>query len=579
MVLVAFWSSNIQERFISWDFLGYYLYLPLLFNFNDIGLENYHEVLNIINQYQLSDTFYQVHPTPENGRHVIQYTIGIALLLMPFYFIGYGFAAIFDYPLDGFSLPFQIAIFYGCLVYIILGLFLLRKLLLKFFNDKITFVCLLILTISTNYFAHAFLSGLIIHLLLFFLITLCVLLCYTIFEESKTNHIKWLIVSLAILALCRATEIIILLIPLILLLKNKQYKLIDWIKTNYKEIIKGILFAIPFIIIQLLYWKYTSGSFITNPYQSSMEEMLLFHPHLLEILFSFRKGWLIYTPVVLLFFFGIFFGVKNNNKWALAIGIFVIVNIYILSCWSSWWYATSFSNRAFLQSYPVLIIALGWLIQKVTEKKPALYLVILFAGACISLNLFQTWQYKKGIIHPDRMTKDYYLKVFGKTAIPDQAEELLLIDRNADALGLFNEKELVKIKEFELNFVTDTTPQGLELNKSRSFSPAINQTYNKLSSNYFLWFRISGEVYFQDSLPKISLVATSKHKKKPYKYYGLDIEKSKLQLQADKWNYIEHIYLSPELILPSDEFTAYFWLREEPKVFIKNLKVEVFESK
>ena len=67
--------------------------------------------------------------------------------------------------------------------------------------------------------------------------------------------------------------------------------------------------------IQLGYWKYTSGKFIINPYGASNagEGLELLNPHLLEVLFSFRKGWFIYTPLMLFTLVG-FKELYKNNK-------------------------------------------------------------------------------------------------------------------------------------------------------------------------------------------------------------------------------------------------------------------------
>ena len=54
-------------------------------------------------------------------------------------------------------------------------------------------------------------------------------------------------------------------------------------------------------------------------------------------------------------------------------------------------------------------------------------------SALTALNLFQTWQYQIEIISPNRMTWDYYWRVFLKTDRDYDDERLLLVKRSADS--------------------------------------------------------------------------------------------------------------------------------------------------
>ena len=102
---------------LSWDVLGYYLYLPATFIYHDIGLQNQEWLDQINSIYHNTETWYQLVPTTE-GKQAIKYPIGWSLLNLPFFFIGHLWALISDYPADGFSKPYQYCIILGNYLYV-----------------------------------------------------------------------------------------------------------------------------------------------------------------------------------------------------------------------------------------------------------------------------------------------------------------------------------------------------------------------------------------------------------------------------------------------------------------------------
>jgi len=78
----------------------------------------------------------------------MKYSMGMSILYSPFFFIGHLYAKISDYPADGFSLPYQYAIFIGGQVFTVTGIIALRKVLIQFFSDKITAITMTIIVLG-----------------------------------------------------------------------------------------------------------------------------------------------------------------------------------------------------------------------------------------------------------------------------------------------------------------------------------------------------------------------------------------------------------------------------------------------
>jgi hypothetical protein len=95
-----------------------------------------------------------------------------------------------------------------------------------------------------------------------------------------------------------------------------------------------------------------------------------------------------------------------------------MINLYIIWSWWCWWYGGGFGQRALIESYAVLAIPFASFSTFVINRKWPLRIVFLIlTAALISLNIFQTRQYYRGVIHWDAMSKYTYWDSFFRTKI------------------------------------------------------------------------------------------------------------------------------------------------------------------
>ena len=338
LIAVLFLYFNFKysaNNILSWDIFGYYLYLPLVFIYSDLGLENVSEIYDIIEKYNNTATFYQAVQSP-TGNWVMKYSMGLSILYLPFFLIGHVVALISEYPADGFSMPYQFSIFIGSITYTIAGIFFLRILLLKFFNDKITSFILLIIAFGTNYFFHTSMHGqnAMSHNYLFTLYVFILLLTDKWHESHKIKHIVLLGIVCGITILSRPTEIVCLFIPLLWGVTGKN-SFFDKLKLLFRYKNQIALFSLIIIFIgffQFIYWKIYTGKFLYYSYGGNAGEGFEFlHPSILEVLFSFRKGWLLYTPLMFFSILGLIFLYQKNRFIFYSIFLYFIFNFYIVS--------------------------------------------------------------------------------------------------------------------------------------------------------------------------------------------------------------------------------------------------------
>ena len=436
LILVVFRIIIPPENVLSWDVFGYYLYLPAKFIYRDLALINQEWLTHLIDKYETTATLYQAVKMP-NGNWVIKYTMGLAILFAPFFFIAHLLAGILDYPADGFSLPYQYSITMGAIVYLLVGLIYFRKILLHFFNERTTILLILIIVFGTNYFQLAVSGGILLsHIFLFTLYA--ILIWYTIrwHKKAKPKYALIIGITMGFIFLIRPSEIVCVLIPILWNIKDERslFEKLDLLKSNYAHVLLALLFIIITGTPQLVYWKLITGKFLFYSYTNAGEGFEFLSPYTFDFLFSFRKGWFIYTPIMIFSMVGFYHLYKNNRFIFFATLIFFLFDLWIISSWSTWWYAGgSFSSRSLVPAYTVLALPLGYFIEHIKRKSFLTITILSFLGTfCVLLNLFQTWQFDKGIISGQRMTRAYYFAIFGKTTVSEADKKLLLVERSVE---------------------------------------------------------------------------------------------------------------------------------------------------
>ncbi|MBN4065905.1 hypothetical protein JYT51_01070, partial [Candidatus Amoebophilus asiaticus] len=126
---------------IAWDVIHYYSYLPALFVHNDLKLSF------IDDDAQKYQQRFWPERTPDGDR-VLKVTMGMSFLYLPFFLAAHFSALLFDYIPDGFSKPYKFSIIFGSIFYCMIGLIFLRKVLSKYFSEKITATTLICLALG-----------------------------------------------------------------------------------------------------------------------------------------------------------------------------------------------------------------------------------------------------------------------------------------------------------------------------------------------------------------------------------------------------------------------------------------------
>ena len=354
VLLTAYFHQGKKVNGVIWsDQEGYYIYLPAVFI--NGGFENLY-CFNGCTEVQT-----------ENGERIFtKYTYGVALLESPFFLVAHAVAPVLGYDRDGRTLPYIWAVMIAAIVYMLLGLFLLGKLLRELkFGETVDWLVPLGILLGTNLFYYTFREAVMSHVYSFFLFSV---LIYSSHRKWHSDKLVWDVlsaVSLAIIVLIRPTNAIAILIPILWGVDGRNFllRLKDFI-TDYRWIAIFSVACIVFFLPQLMYWKAMTGSYLFYSYGS--EGFLYWNsPKMVHVLLSPQNGWLVYSPMVIIGLFGIGLMAKNKTTgWVLPAALLTLAT-YVFGSWWAWWFGGAFGHRCYVDFLPLLAVPSAVAVSKI----------------------------------------------------------------------------------------------------------------------------------------------------------------------------------------------------------------------
>ncbi|MFN8775853.1 MAG: hypothetical protein ACK5XV_03720 [Flavobacteriales bacterium] len=586
LALLLLWRtvSSPMHVCLHWDSTGYYFYLPALFIYDDIELTNRSWLDDLRSQYELSGTLYQMHPVPGREGHVDQFSCGVAIILAPAFFLAHALAEPLGYKADGFSAIYQLTAAWWSFLLALAGMIALLHLLRRFFSDGTTAIVLVLLLGGTNYLVQVPGNLVSPHNYLFLMMALYLLVVDN-WRRSGRSYFFYIAIALAAgAALIRPTELIWLWI------------LPTWGSTSLRQawgqfrellifrqalVLRALGIGLLVVSPQVIYWLVSTGRPFYMSYSNPGEGLDLLQPHTLDFLFSFRKGWFIYTPLALVAVLGFIPLLHRRPEWRIAVTGLFLINLYVVSSWTTWWYAQCFSQRVMIHSFPLLALPLACAIDAVRGwtrwRLPAMAGI---AGLFL-LSVFYQWQYTQRILHGDRMTAAYFFRIWGKTEVTDEDMELLLIERPFDGSMSFRNKERYSlVRDEDLSLRVDESWQSdsagvpeFLLHAESAFSPVIRRPFSELTTRDHAWILADAEVRVPAGVRRedVLLITTAEYNGRVYGYTSWEAATD----SAGIWKFHAE-YLTPEVRTKKDPVTVYIWYRGQDTVAVHGIRTRVF---
>jgi hypothetical protein len=400
-----------NKYLIDHDVQQYYSYLPAALIYKDLTFSFVDDQPHTIKRH-----FWRIPVKDQPGKYVVKMSLGLSYAYLPFFLIGHIYASnSAEYTANGFSKPYEFALAISSICFVLLGMWFLRLTLLRWFSEWISSIVLVLILFSTNLYYYTTTEPAMSHAYLFGLFAVFIHQSIRWVELQRWQQAIWLGIIGGTIVCIRPIHLLIFIFPLLYAVKNfSDLKArLRLIFSRYGQLILLTVGFFCMIFPQLLFWKYNTGSWI---YYSYTEEGFFFSaPQIWNGLFSYRKGWLLYTPLFIFSLIGMYSVYKKHKDWLVFLCIYLPLHLYIVFSWWCWWYGGSFGSRAMIETYTFLAVPLAAFIQFIASRHTSLK--IAFVGIALfllTLNLVQTQQKRLGLIHWDGMTKTAYWRNFMK---------------------------------------------------------------------------------------------------------------------------------------------------------------------
>ena len=390
------WNGPVADmplRVVRSDVKGYYGYLQALFIRHDLGNEAY--------QWEY------VRHTPTGTLN--KYFCGTSLMMAPWFAIGHDIA-LGDpkAPHDGLSIHEMRAVSIGAWVYLLIGLLALRALLLRLgIREGVVVWVLLAIGFGTQLMQYAALQPGWSHVHSFCVVSFFLLVVQRLVSGGSIWLSLMAAALLGLIVLIRPVNgLVLLAVPIVA--GASFVPLLKRLWQHRPVLFLALAVGACVVSIQLLLWHTQIGKWFAYGYEG--EGFHWDRPEVLKVLFGFRRGLFLWTPVLLLSLAGTLSFLGTYRRRAVWTLLYWTANVYIISAWWIWYYGSGFGARVFIDHYPVLALPMAMLLNTLG---PRLWLFARFCiSACCALLLFQMWQYNTFILHHESMDRAKYMHTF-----------------------------------------------------------------------------------------------------------------------------------------------------------------------
>lgn len=402
------WGKEYWKGILEADAKGYYAYLPAVFIYDDLNFSFFHEIEEV--KYYDQNLFYDYRSGAE-GKMINKYYCGTAVATAPFFLMAHGITKMKGGDADGYSKLYPIFINLAALFYLLAGLIFLRRILAQFNSSEWQKAIVLVAAVfGTNLFYYTVVEPGLSHVYSFAFMTMFFYYAKAYFTTHAPKTLILLGGVIGMIVLIRPINGLVLFsLPFF---AGSFPVLKDGIRAALKRfwpLLIGSIAAIAIVSIQLVIYKLSTGSYLVYSY--SQEGFNFGSPHIIDILFSYRKGLFLYTPLFLVALVGLYYVWKSSRFQFFAWTLFFLLITYIFSSWWMWYYGGSFSSRVYVEYISFFMILLAIALKGIQRKAGYRAFVAVICTLIVVCQI-QTFQYRYFQIHWSDMTKEKYWDVF-----------------------------------------------------------------------------------------------------------------------------------------------------------------------
>ncbi len=385
------------------DAVGYYIYSPAFFIYGFDASKLPEKITEKTGEGFIIN---------ENGKIVTRYSCGVAILQSPVFLAVHWIAGFTGQEQDGFSGIYHLVTSLAAILYSFLGILFLWHFLQNYFNKWISSLAVLTVFTGTNLLYYTIDATGMSHVYSFFLFALLLVLSKKYFLETEyRSRLKYFIplsIASSLIILIRPTNLAF--VGLVFLLDVRKWQ--DF-TARLRQIFSPVNIAIlvvSFVLVflpQMIYWKYSSGSVVTDSY-AGYGFTNWTSPKIREFLFSTNNGLFTYNPLYFMVLAALIFMIvkKEMNGWFI-LAVFGGL-IYVFSSWFIFSFGCGFGSRNFVEYTTIFALPLGYFYQNFLKRKIIKWAIVVpVIVVAVFVNVRLTSSYNKCFLDGDWDWKEY----------------------------------------------------------------------------------------------------------------------------------------------------------------------------
>ncbi|MBK5255246.1 MAG: glycosyltransferase family 39 protein [Vicinamibacteria bacterium] len=312
---------------------------------------------------------------PQTNRPINFAPIGSAVTWAPFYLTAHALVAsgVLRGPADGFSAAYTGAVAYGSAILAILGFLIAFRTLKRYLGvtEGLAVISVLAIWFGTPALYYMTVAPAFAHAPSIFAVSLLFFLWLR--AREKDGVFDWVLTGLAagLAMLIREQGALFLIAPGL----DLGFRLIKGdVKRTLERGISVLGAASLVFVPQLLSYHALNGTY--GPTQLVQRKMDFGSPHFFDVLMSPGHGLLLWTPLLIVSFFGLLRAVFQLGAPGIFATVALLAQIFINGSVLSWHQAGAFGSRRFVDSTVLFIIGFAFGLMAFTPRIQKLVVVL-----------------------------------------------------------------------------------------------------------------------------------------------------------------------------------------------------------
>lgn len=381
--LLAIWVVSTVLLFtpdVQGDGVGYYAYIRSAFIDGDLQFAN--EFNASLSPFAFVPNYPIYEPT---GYTINPWSIGPALLQVPFWIIGHGVAWLTNvidvttWRINGYSAPFVTMVGLSSVVAGLVSIFGMYYLLRRQFSQSISVFSTAFMFLASNLLYYAQINNNNVHSISTATVTVMFVALMAVFD--RPTKLRWGMfgLSVGLIGIVYWVTLILCIFPAGVIL-SRSWTL--WKQKHYQELLElwrgvgiSVLTAVSVLALQSGVWYVMYDSLFTVPQGNAFA--MPQYPRLWQMFFGDWYGLLWWTPALFIGIVGLFFYAKSSPTYGtwmvVAVWAYILYNASI----PNWDGSSGFGFRRLSSIAPFVVFGVAYIVER-TSRFRHLH-VLLFA--------------------------------------------------------------------------------------------------------------------------------------------------------------------------------------------------------